>query len=75
MAGQEDPVIVEFRTSSAVLAAIWLPVPASAQTARATGTVRDIDGKRIKARRFARPIRTLQPRRSSPPPTTRAAGR
>lgn len=46
----------------AVVAAIWLAMPASAQTARATGTVRDIDGKPIKGATIRAMNPELQPR-------------
>ena len=46
----------------AVISAIWLAVPASAQTARATGTVRDIDGKPIKGATIRAANPELQPR-------------
>ena len=45
-----------------VVSAIWLAVPASAQTARATGTVRDIDGKPIKGATIRAANPDLQPR-------------
>ena len=45
-----------------VVSAIWLAVPASAQTARATGTVRDIDGKPIKGATIRAANPELQPR-------------
>jgi tetratricopeptide (TPR) repeat protein len=46
----------------AVVSALWLAVPASAQTARATGTVRDIDGKPIKGATIRAINPELQPR-------------
>lgn len=45
-----------------VVSAVWLAVPASAQTARATGTVRDIDGKPIKGATIRAANPDLQPR-------------
>jgi tetratricopeptide (TPR) repeat protein len=45
-----------------VVSAIWLTVPAAAQTARATGTVRDIDGKPIKGATIRAANPELQPR-------------
>lgn len=45
-----------------VVSALWLAVPASAQTARATGTVRDIDGKPIKGATIRAANPDLQPR-------------
>lgn len=45
-----------------VVSALWLAVPASAQTARATGTVRDIDGKPIKGATIRAANPELQPR-------------
>jgi tetratricopeptide (TPR) repeat protein len=45
-----------------VVSAIWLAGPASAQTARATGTVRDIDGKPIKGATIRAANPELQPR-------------
>lgn len=45
-----------------VVSAIWLAVPASAQTARTSGTVRDIDGKPIKGATIRAMNPELQPR-------------
>ena len=45
-----------------VVSAIWLTGPAAAQTARATGTVRDIDGKPIKGATIRAANPELQPR-------------
>lgn len=46
----------------AVVSVVWLAGPASAQTARATGTVRDIDGKPIKGATVRAGNPELQPR-------------
>jgi hypothetical protein len=46
----------------AVVSVVWLAVPASAQTARATGTVRDLDGKPIKGATVRAVNPELQPR-------------
>jgi hypothetical protein len=46
----------------AVISVVWLAGPASAQTARATGTVRDLDGKPIKGATIRASNPELQPR-------------
>lgn len=55
-------MVPRLRIVIAVITAIWLAVPASAQTARATGTVRDIDGKPIKGATIRAANPELQPR-------------
>ena len=55
-------MVRRLRIIVAVVSAVWLAVPAFAQTARATGTVRDIDGKPIKGATIRAINPELQPR-------------
>ena len=55
-------MVGRLRIIVAVVSALWLAVPASAQTARTSGTVRDIDGKPIKGATIRAFNPELQPR-------------
>lgn len=55
-------MIRRLRIIVAVVGIVWLAGPASAQTARAMGTVRDIDGKPIKGATIRASNPELQPR-------------
>ena len=55
-------MVRRLRIIVAVVGIVWLAGPASAQTARATGTVRDIDGKPIKGATIRAANPELQPR-------------
>jgi hypothetical protein len=55
-------MVWRLRIIVAVVSALWLAVPASAQTARATGIIRDVDGKPIKGATVRAINPELQPR-------------